>query len=109
METVKEPKVKEKAKLKQAAPKANEKTQEKPKTPNKTPKTEKLTGWSIAREMLSAGKPEKEIRAAIHDHLAKTTDPKIALEFYVQRMSYRMLFRAKRAAKKGAKEKKNAA
>ena len=69
-------------------------------------KSTKETGWSIARQMLGAGKPEKEIRAALSAHLFKTVDPKTAMDFYIQRMSYRMLFRAKRAANPAKKEKK---
>jgi hypothetical protein len=98
METVKETKMNGKTKVKKEAPKT--------KSVAKSVKAGKITGWTIAREMLGAGKGEKEIRAAIHDHLAKITDPKTAMGFYIQRMSYRMLFRAKRAAKAAKKEKK---
>ncbi len=64
-------------------------------------KVKKETGWSIARTMLAAGSKDEAIKKAVHDHLAKTTDPKTAMDYYIQRMSYRMLFRAKKAAKAG--------
>lgn len=79
------------------------KTQVKKAQPVEKPKSTKETGWSIARTMLAAGKPEKEIRAALDAHLLKFTDPKTAMDFFIQRMSYRMLFRAKKAAKKEKK------
>lgn len=77
--------------------------------PVEKPKPSKETGWSIARTMLAAGSKDEAIKKAIHDHLSKTTDPKTAMDYYIQRMSYRMLFRAKRSMKKSAKEKKHAA
>jgi hypothetical protein len=65
------------------------------------PKATKETGWSIARTMLAAGSKDEAIKKAVHDHLAKTTSPQMAMEYYCQRMSYRALFRAKKAAKAG--------
>jgi len=79
------------------------KSQVKKAQPIEKPKPTNETGWSIARSMLTAGKPEKEIRAALTAHLLKSTDPKTAMDFFIQRMSYRMLFRAKKAAKKEKK------
>ncbi len=101
METAKEvTKTNGKAKVKKA---------QKPVEPSPSkPKPEKISGWSIARDMLAAGSKDEAIKKAVQKHLAETTTPEAAMKYFVERWSYRMLFRAHRAAKKAGKEKAHA-